>query len=244
LHTGAAPDQRSDKPSGGPANSRRPETREERQQRTRAPSAAPVKGDDNSAMYLYFRRHGFSHPAALGVVAGKVSEGGSVAAKNPTSTAYGMGQWTKSSGRQAKFQEVMHRPLQGSTREQQWAFLLWEMRNTHKSAGDKIRQAKTTKEASDVYIDKMMIPGPAGAAGDKRRASGYLDNQAYLDLAKAQRSIQTSIVQNKQRTHVTNNHANHTTVNVKSTDPKGAAREISSMQRRHAVAQADRGVAS
>jgi hypothetical protein len=34
------------------------------------------------------------------------------------------------------------------------------------------------------------------------------------------------------------------TYNIRATDPKGTAREIAALQRRHAVAQADRGVVS
>lgn len=92
-------------------------------------------------------------------------------AVNPTSGAYGIGQWL--GRRQRDFATVMGRPLQGSSFEDQAKFLMWELSHTEKRAGDMIRRQSTAQGALAAMLQYYERPG-AGLGGDYARGSAYL----------------------------------------------------------------------
>jgi hypothetical protein len=161
---------------------------------------------------------GYTHAQARGMAAGISAETAgtfSPSIKNPTSTAYGLGQWTRSSGRQAQFEKVMGRKLQGSTYEQQIAFMQWELTNSERAAGNLIRGSKTEVEALSNYVGGVdwgfMRPGTRGRDVDMRHGQSVLRNNTV--------NIGTVVV------------------NTQATDAKGVAAGV-----RQAITQANTGM--
>ena len=116
----------------------------------------------------FFRQKGWTNEQARGIAAGIKAENGALdpTAKNPTSSAYGLGQWL--TPRQKVFARVMGKPVQGSSAREQLEFIDWELRNTEAAAGRKIASARTAHEALRSYVYDNMRPGP-GAPGDMVR---------------------------------------------------------------------------
>ncbi|MHB8283475.1 MAG: phage tail tip lysozyme [Caulobacteraceae bacterium] len=137
------------------------------------PAPVGAGGGVASTLTAAFRAAGYSDVATRGVLAGVTAEGGlrGPNVTNPTSGAYGIGQWLGS--RQKDFARVMGHDIHGSTTAEQVKFLLWELANTEKRGGARIRGARTSIEASQAYIGGVMRPGP-GYAGDMRRAQAAL----------------------------------------------------------------------
>jgi len=82
---------------------------------------------------------------------------GKANAKNPTSGAYGLGQWLGS--RRDDFEKYTGKPLEGSSLDDQLAFFNYETTHKEKHAGDMIRQAKTAAEAADAHSKYYERPG-------------------------------------------------------------------------------------
>ena len=128
----------------------------------------------------FWESKGWSKAAARGMAATAAAESGSDhRIKNPNSTAYGLYQWTVSSGRQAEFKRVMGRPLQGSSKREQLEFAYHELTKGHfKAAGDKIRGAENDVSALHYGIKLFEIPDLPGSTkgydGDMRRGKAAL----------------------------------------------------------------------
>jgi len=134
-------------------------------------------GDTRSRVISFFRANGFSEAEAQGIWAGIWAESkGDPNALGPLTKsghrARGIGQWL-SPDRIANFQKVMGHPLAGSTLDQQLAFMLWEMRNTHKRAGLAIGSETSSTGALADMIRLFFMPG-SGTMADWRSGIGAL----------------------------------------------------------------------
>jgi len=97
----------------------------------------------------YFMAQGWSKEQAAGIVANLKAESNF----NPTipgdgGRAYGIAQWHPD--RQANFQAQFKKPIQQSSYAEQLAFVDWELRNTERRAGDRLRGARTAYEAGSI----------------------------------------------------------------------------------------------
>lgn len=135
---------------------------------------AATGGSNADQIRSFFRAHGFSAAQTEGILGSIHAENTrmSASADNPTSHAYGLGQWL-SKDRVANFHRVMGKPLRGSSLQDQMAFMLWEMNNTESGAGAAVRGAGTAPGASAAMINKFYRPGP-GTPGDMQRAGDYI----------------------------------------------------------------------
>lgn len=91
----------------------------------------------------FFQSQGWSPHQAAGIVGNLQAESGSklnVAAVGDNKAAYGIAQWHQD--RQANFEKVIGKPIQGSSLQDQLSFIQWELTHTEKSAGERIRNAK------------------------------------------------------------------------------------------------------
>lgn len=114
------------------------------------PSApAPAKGtsQDQAAM-TYFQSQGWTKEQAAGLVANIKRESAmNPAAVGDNGKAYGIAQWHPD--RQAEFQKLFGKPIQGSTLEEQLAFMQHELTKGRESgAGDRLRQTRTAADAA------------------------------------------------------------------------------------------------
>jgi len=115
----------------------------------------------------YFISQGWTKEQAAGIVASLHTETGGTfnpQAKGDAGKAFGVGQWHPD--RQANFQKVFGFPIQQSTYEQQLAFVQWELTNTEKAAGNRLRQQTTAMGAGGAV--SQFYERPRDVAGNMR----------------------------------------------------------------------------
>jgi tail lysozyme len=137
--------------------------------RPRAPGGLPggLPGD----IVGFFRANGYSEAQARGIAAGVAAEaaGGNHRAINPTSGAYGLGQWLGSRKR-----ELFRRYGPNPSRLQQLEFLHWELQGGD-AGGRHVLAASDQASVLDAYIRKFMRPAPgAETIGDLERGMAAL----------------------------------------------------------------------
>ena len=118
----------------------------------------------------FFMQQGWTPEQAAGIVANLQAESGqnlNPAALNPKEQAYGIAQWRGS--RKRDFEQEMGRPINGSSLDDQLKFVQWELTNTEKQAGARLKAAKSAAEAAAI-IDQF-YERSAGIHRQKRIAS-------------------------------------------------------------------------
>lgn len=182
----------------------------------------------------YFMKQGWTREQAAGIVGSTMQESGvDPTARNKTSGAYGIGQWLGS--RVADFKAWSGHDLQGSSLEEQLAFMQFELtKGKEQAAGKGIRTANTAQEAAALHAQLYERPGASEANLGQREAyaaalagSSAQSNAAQLaqqtsNARMAPQSFGTSTSTSSSETHV-NGGIN---IYTKSTDPKGIADEF------------------
>jgi hypothetical protein len=107
---------------------------------------ATEKGNAETAMKVLMDK-GWTKEQAAGIAANLAAESGfDTGATGDNGKAKGIAQWHPD--RQKKFEQVYGKKLSDATLEEQVGFVDWELRNTEKKAGDKIRTAATAEQAA------------------------------------------------------------------------------------------------
>ena len=152
-----------------------------------APSGAG--GGGQSAIISRLMAAGYTSEQARGIAAGIGAESGyNARAVNPTSGAYGLGQWL---GPRKK--ELMRRYGPNPTAEQQMEFLVWELKGGD-HGGAAVGRQTTADHTLLAYVHNFMRPG-AGAAGDMQRGRAILGGRPARGAAAGNRSTsQTTTV--------------------------------------------------
>ena len=134
-------------------------------------STAAAGSSANAATALkFFTQQGWSAAQAAGIVGNLQAESGkniNPAAVGDGGQAYGIAQWH--GPRQRDFERIMGRPLKGSSLQDQLEFMQWELNNTEKSAGAKLKAAQSAAEAAEI-VDKF-YERSAGLHTDRRIAN-------------------------------------------------------------------------
>lgn len=160
-----------------------PKAAREAEKDANATAATPKRANasltpDASDAIEKFEKMGWSRAQAIGIVNNLQAESGGKLnhrAVGDSGTAFGVAQWRDE--RVDMFKKVMGVALSESTRDQQYAFVNWELRNTHKAAGDKLKAAKTAEDASRVVTLDFEIPAKKEQKAEERAA-------VATDLAK------------------------------------------------------------
>lgn len=153
-----------------------PKAAREAERDANATAALPKKANasltpDASDAIEKFEKMGWSRAQAIGIVNNLQAESGGKLdhrAVGDSGTAFGVAQWRNE--RVDMFKKVMGVALSESTRDQQYAFADWELRNTHKAAGDKLKAAKTAEDASRVVTLDFEIPAKKEQRAEERAA--------------------------------------------------------------------------
>ena len=133
-----------------------PGGRTKRQGSTRIPDRAEKlttttsTGNPKIAME-FFLDQGWTPEQAAGLVANLQAESYDhidPAAFNAKEQAYGIAQWR--GPRKRDFEREMGRPIKGSSLDDQLKFVQWELNNTEKRAGRRLKQATTAAEAAAI----------------------------------------------------------------------------------------------
>lgn len=109
---------------------------------------APGAAAKDAAAMAYFQSQGWTKEQAAGLVANINRESGMRAdAVGDGGRAYGIAQWHPD--RQAEFARLFGKPMQGSSVEEQLAFMHYELtRGNEIAAGNKLRKASTAYDAA------------------------------------------------------------------------------------------------
>ena len=129
-------------------------------------SSAGGKGASNQeqAAMAYFQAQGWSREQAAGLAANIKRESAfNAGAVGDNGKAYGIAQWHPD--RQAEFQKKFGKPIQGSTLEEQMAFMHYELtQGNERAAGAKLRGTSSAAEAAAAV--SMHYERPADRAGE------------------------------------------------------------------------------
>lgn len=111
---------------------------------------------------------GWTKEQASGIAGSFMQESqGKADARNPTSGAYGLGQWLGS--RRADFEKWAGHPLEGSSLNDQLRFFNYEVTNgKEQAAGRRLRAATTPEQAADIHSQYYERPGAAEANNARR----------------------------------------------------------------------------
>lgn len=143
-------------------------------------AGANVAANVAAKIQQFFQAHGFTSQQARGVAAGAYAEGGLTGRSNPTSGAFGIGQWL-GARKAALFKRYGPNP----SIDQQIEFLFSEMVGGGEgAAGAAIRGQSTAAGALSAYINKNMRPGD-GTSGDLQRGMAYLNSAPPLTSGAA-----------------------------------------------------------
>lgn len=118
-----------------------------------------------------FEKMGWSRSQAIGIVNNLQAESGGKLdhrAVGDSGTAFGVAQWRNE--RVEMFKRVMGVDIMNATRDQQYAFVDWELRNTHKGAGDRLRASKSVEDASRIVTTDFEIPAKKEIRANERAA--------------------------------------------------------------------------
>ncbi|CAB3715227.1 hypothetical protein CEY09_30895 [Achromobacter marplatensis] len=208
---------------------------------------------DASEAIAKFEKMGWSRAQAVGIVNNLQAESGGKLdhrAVGDNGTAFGVAQWRNE--RVDMFKQVMGVALAESTRDQQYAFVDWELRNTHKGAGDKLKAAKTVEDASRVVTTDFEIPAQKEKKAEERAAvatelarlaqaealkAGALASvgaaQAAQPLAQSVNNATSTTTTNSSETHF------HGDIHVATaaTDGAGIARDLAGMGKNQNLVQ-------
>ncbi len=155
---------------------------------TGMPSTGVISSSETGspeAAQAFFESKGWTKEQAAGIVGNLAVESGfQTDVVGDNGNAYGIAQWNKkgSPERIANFQKVMGKSLYGSNFQEQLEFVNWELNNSEKAAGNRLRQATTTDEAaaivdkyyersSGVHLDRRQANAAAVIAGDYGKVS-------------------------------------------------------------------------
>lgn len=189
-----------------------------------------------------FEKMGWSRNQAIGIVNNLQAESGGKLdhrAVGDNGTAFGVAQWRNE--RVEMFKRIMGVDIMNSTRDQQYAFADWELRNTHKAAGDRLRNASSVEQASRIVTTDFEIPAKKEIKADERAAvatelarlaqADALKNSALgaVNLAQAAQPIAQSLPKplpmNTENNHEVNING-PVTIHTQATDGKGIARDL------------------
>jgi len=129
--------------------------------------AAGSSANADAAM-KFFMSAGWTKEQAAGIVGNLQHESGSkdlnTTAVGDGGKAKGIAQWHPD--RQADFQRIMGKDVMSATLEEQLRFVDWELKNTEKSAGDKLRAAASAAQAAQM-VDQFYERSSGGAIANR-----------------------------------------------------------------------------
>lgn len=125
--------------------------------------------DKRKQAYTYFIGKGYSPQVAAGIVGNLVHESGLnttiIGDKNLEKKAHGLAQW-----RGERYQRLKSKYGENWTDfNNQLEFVDWELRNTHKNAGEKLIEATSAHEAGQIFSDLYEIPKKKYHENEARR---------------------------------------------------------------------------
>lgn len=153
-------------------------------QNTTANGAGMKANAKTDQAMAYFQSQGWTKEQAAGIVGNLQVESGNmrpdvIAGTNANKDhgSMGVAQWR--GDRVAQFKKVMGKDLQGSSYEDQLAFIQWELTHTKKAAGNVLKGTKTAGEAA-VAVDNYYEVSDRSAQQKRINAAVGLAGEGYV----------------------------------------------------------------
>ncbi|TDV61245.1 phage tail tip lysozyme [Pseudomonas sp. LP_7_YM] len=125
------------------------------------------KLDAHQRAIKFFTENGYTRPQSYGIVANLSAESGMRPdAVGGNGKAYGLAQWQPE--RQQDFEAEYGKDIHQSNEKEQLEFVLFELRNKERAAGDALSKAKTARRASDVFRQMYERPADNPENADRR----------------------------------------------------------------------------
>lgn len=174
------------------------------------------------------QKMGWSPEQAAGIAGSILQEsGGDANARNKTSGAQGIAQWL--GARKKAFEKYAGHALEGSTLDEQIAFMNYELTSgTEQGAGKRLKAAQTPEEAARIHSQYYERPGAAEANNARREANAQMIAQAQTQINVANNNpvnTQNSnvIANSRTATRTTSNTFGPTTIHTQASDPQAIA---------------------
>ncbi len=190
------------------------------------PASGGTSGGQGRSM-AYFQGQGWTKAQAAGLTANIKRESGfNAGAVGDQGKAYGIGQWHPD--RQAEFSKLFGKPIQGSSLEEQLAFMHYELtRGNEKNAGNILRGTTSAAEAAAAVSRHYERPanreGEAARRGEMARSIFGGVPGAAQSAAGSGAGAAASSVNNRVSTHI-----GEVNVFTQATDSKGISKDIAS----------------
>jgi hypothetical protein len=198
-----------------------------------------------------FQALGWSKEQAAGIAGSLMQESqGKADARNPNSGAYGLGQWL--GPRVKDFEKWAGHPLEGSSVDEQVAFVNYELtKGKEQGAGRRLRAATTAEQAADIHSQYYERPGAAEANNARREqyasqiyaAQSQLSDAGSAPLAQPGAAAGVNTANNAKTTTV---QVGDVHVHTAATDTAGVGKAVVDALKTHinnAVDQHDDGIA-
>lgn len=195
----------------------------------------------------YFQSQGWTKEQAAGLAANLLRE----SSLNPNAVgdhgaAYGIGQWH--ADRQAEFKKIFGKDIRGSSLDEQLAFVQYELtKGNEKTAGDKLRSAKTAYESGSIVSRYYERPANSNTeatvrGGDAQglvNASQFASGAGAANRAAAASSGAPAAGNNSVQTHIGQINVNA----PNATDATGIAKDMAKSMDYLFTSQANYGLA-
>lgn len=153
------------------------------------PQVGEGTGQNVLDAFNFLKSKGWTDEQAAGIIGNLQQESGpnlNHQAVGDGGKAYGAAQWHPD--RQANFERVFGKSIRESTLMEQMAFVDWELNNTEKAAGDRLRQAETAEQAALIVSNHYERPNARYAKNSTRVSNA----NSVLELAQNQEANITS----------------------------------------------------
>jgi GH24 family phage-related lysozyme (muramidase)/uncharacterized protein (DUF2345 family) len=138
---------------------------------------SPVAGSGSAAEAMAWFQSaaggGYSKAQAAGIVSNLIVESGlRPGAKNPSSSASGIAQWTNTGGRKQRVEQFLNvRDVREASFQEQLRAITWEMNGAEARAGRQLRTAMDATSAAEIVYKYYERAGPSDTSGPKRVAT-------------------------------------------------------------------------
>jgi len=174
-----------------------------------------------------------------------------------THTHHGLAQWDI--GRQKTFTRRTGKRILDASWQEQLDFLMWELSNTEKKAGDAMKQGRNAGDVAAIMREKFERPANPGTAEMVREMANArakarqfertisADSVKQQNFAPTEMAAQQAQAQHIATTNTTNNNLSQqpfsvtNSFNINATDPKGTAKEVSEIFNKQKMTWAQTG---
>ncbi|WP_416425582.1 phage tail tip lysozyme [Pseudomonas sp. App30] len=161
-----------------------------------APLAQGSQSDAQQRALKFFMDNGYTREQSSGMVANLVAESGlKTDAVGDNGQAYGLAQWHPE--RQKEFKDFFGKDIKGSSEQDQLNFILYELQNKEKSAGEALLKTKSPSQSASVMREMYERPADNPADANLRMQIAEQLNSGQVPNAESSPKGQVQAIESK-----------------------------------------------